>query len=513
MVAIGLFADFKPKFTTAMANASMGIVRSIFGISAVALLYFGGAVFACAFARLNGGFAMVWLSSAILAAWMIGADRRRWAGGLIACAVAHEIASGCFGIGWTTGLFLSAASMGEAVAAALLARYTLKGRWPVAPFEMILVFLIGTMLVIPVSSGLIAATAAHFISGVGFVAALQSWSLGHGVGLGAILPFGMTMTTRVATWCGVVLDRRRDADVSGKIVADRNRALVAVLIFATMALLCVCVFLQDARWTLLAPLLFAVFAAIWADALIATTMPLLVAVIAAPFTVAGLGPMALGLTVAADRLQLSLLYAGLIACCSLPLVVERARRRQEIARLSKSAAYFKAMSQRADNLIDELRRAVLTDPLTGLPNRRAFFDTLNAQAASDEPACLAMIDMDYFKQVNDRFGHATGDSVLVEFAEISRKSFRASDMVARIGGEEFAVILRGATIEQACQVVQRLVNRLAVTDMVTATGTVCVTISSGIAVIDGDGNAAMLRADDALYVAKRGGRSRLAAAA
>ena len=223
--------------------------------------------------------------------------------------------------------------------------------------------------------------------------------------------------------------------------------------------------------------------------------------------------MALGLTVAADRLQLSLLYAGLIACCSLPLVVERARRRQEIARLSKSAAYFKAMSQRADNLIDELRRAVLTDPLTGLPNRRAFFDTLNAQAASDEPACLAMIDMDYFKQVNDRFGHATGDSVLVEFAEISRKSFRASDMVARIGGEEFAVILRGATIEQACQVVQRLVNRLAVTDMVTATGTVCVTISSGIAVIDGDGNAAMLRADDALYVAKRGGRSRLAAAA
>ena len=182
-------------------------------------------------------------------------------------------------------------------------------------------------------------------------------------------------------------------------------------------------------------------------------------------------------------------------------------------RVHRNAAHFKAMSQRADNLIDELRRAALTDPLTGLPNRRAFFDTLNAQAASDEPACLAMIDMDYFKQVNDRFGHATGDSVLVEFAEIARKSFRASDMVARIGGEEFAVILRGATIEQACQVVQRLVNRLAATDMITATGTVCVTISSGIAVIDGDGNAAMLRADDALYVAKRGGRSRLAAAA
>jgi diguanylate cyclase (GGDEF)-like protein len=296
-------------------------------------------------------------------------------------------------------------------------------------------------------------------------------------------------------------------------MVDRNKALMAVLIFATMALLCLSVFLHDARWTLLAPPMFAVFAAIWVDALVATAMPLVVAMIAAPLTATGHGPIAPGIMVAADRLQLGLLYAGLVACCSLPVVVERARRRQEIARLSRSAAHFKAMSQEADNLIDELRRAALTDPLTGLPNRRAFFDCLDAHAKSDEPACLAMIDMDYFKQVNDRYGHTAGDSVLCEFAEIARTTFRVSDMVARIGGEEFAVILRGATIEQGSQVVQRLVDRLAATQMKTAAGTVCVTISSGIAVIDDDGHAAMIRADEALYAAKRGGRSRLALAA
>ncbi len=496
-----------------MANAHMGNVRNHFGTVLVAVLYFGGAVFASAFVRLNGGFAMVWLSSAILAAWLIAADRRRWRAGIAACAVAHIVASGCFGIGWMIAPVLAAASIGEAIAAALLAQRIFKSTWTVATFTKIAVFALGIMIVIPLGSGLAAATVAHFAKGMAFGPGLQSWMLGHGVGLGAILPFGMTITSRMAALRGIVFDRRRDGDARSAPFAERHKAAIAVLIFATMVVVCVSVFLQDARWTLLVPLLFAVFAAIWVDALVATAMPLLVTTIAAPMSVAGLGPLASGLGAAGDRLEMALLYAGLVVCCSLPVVADRARRRLEVDRLSRSAAHFQAVSQRNDNLIDELRRAALTDPLTGLPNRRAFFDALHALGPDDEAACLAMIDLDHFKQVNDRFGHAAGDSVLAQFAEIARTSFRSSDVVARIGGEEFAVLLRNVPMDQACLVVQRLVDRLAATTMAIPTGTVCVTISSGIAVIGADANAAMSRADEALYAAKAAGRSRLAMAA
>ncbi|MGQ4828129.1 GGDEF domain-containing protein, partial [Enterococcus faecalis] len=82
-----------------------------------------------------------------------------------------------------------------------------------------------------------------------------------------------------------------------------------------------------------------------------------------------------------------------------------------------------------------------TDPLTGLANRRAFVEALEAHVGQKRSGCLAIIDIDHFKQVNDRHGHAAGDRVLQAFGEVARSTLRSSDMVARIGGEEFAVIL------------------------------------------------------------------------
>ena len=513
MVIMVLRLSRNVKLTNTTANGPMGKLRSLVGLSAVTLLYFGGVAFAWLFGRTNEGVAMVWVSGAVLAVWLCVADRRGRIGALITCAIVSEIGAGWFGPGWAMGAVLTAASLGEATAAALLTRRTLRKAWPAATIEMAAVFLIGTALVIPACSGLVAATALHLVKGVAFGPAFRAWVLGHGVGLVAIIPFGMTALTRFSAWGGALIDRRHAA---GTVSDDRSRpskVLASLLMLATMALLNVCVFEQDIRWPLAAPLVFALFAAVWADVLIATAMPVLVALIAAPLTAAGIGPIAPGLPLAADRLQLGLVYAGLVACCSLPLVVEHARRRQEIARLSRSAAHYQAKSQRADDLIDELRRVSLTDPLTGLPNRRAFFDSLAVQSASNEPACVAMIDIDHFKQVNDRLGHAAGDTVLCHFSDLARKAFRASDMVARIGGEEFAVILRGISVEQACLVCQRLVDRLAETQITTAMGAVRVTISSGIAPIHQDGEAAMAAADRALYQAKREGRSRLSAVA
>jgi diguanylate cyclase (GGDEF)-like protein/PAS domain S-box-containing protein len=158
----------------------------------------------------------------------------------------------------------------------------------------------------------------------------------------------------------------------------------------------------------------------------------------------------------------------------------------------------------------ELARAASTDPLTGLPNRRAFLQELS----HNDAGCIAVFDLDRFKRINDTYGHAAGDRVLETFAEVARLAIRPDDMVARIGGEEFALLLSGATIHQAELVCDRL--RAAVANMPIAWegADIRVTVSGGVASLNGRGGAITMRAaDEALYRAKAQGRDRLAIAA
>jgi diguanylate cyclase (GGDEF)-like protein len=478
-------------------------------VLALTLLYLASASLTCLFVRAHSGVAVIWVPTAILAAWLYGSESRHWPLLVAGCAVANELAAGWFGAGWLAGLGLTFANMIEAVAAAVLAGHVLRAFWPRATFELVSIFMLGALLVIPAGGALIAAVAVHLAHGTALGEVFHDWMLGHAVGLVAILPWALTMAIRAEQRAQAQNRRRRQDDT----VSAPRRHVISALMVATMALLTICVFVQGAGWPLAAPLLFALFAAVWGEQAIATAMPVLVALIAAPMTSAGFGPFASDLIRAPDRLQLGLLYAGLVACCSLPVVVEQARRRREVARLARSAAHFQALSQRADSLIDALRRDALTDSLTALPNRRAFDAALTQAAMAGEEACVAIIDIDHFKKVNDRLGHGAGDAVLVRFAEIARGSFRGGDMVGRIGGEEFGVILRGVGVEQACRICQRLTDRLAAEDIATPFGPVRVTISTGIAAIGRDGDAALVSADSALYAAKRGGRSRLSAVA
>lgn len=479
----------------------MMILRKSGTVVTLGVAYFVAAALSCLLGRLDGGVAMIWLPGAVLAAWLAVSARPVWPALLTVAGLGNILASGLFGLGWQLAPFLTFTNLAEAAAVALLARHTVRSHWPDATFEMVSVFLLGAVLVIPAGSAVVAATAVLALRGIGFADTFGRWMLGHAVGLVTILPFALIAMARSAP------PRSRGA------ARDPSSLLVRTLIVATMTLLLVCVFVQPGRWALAAPLLFALFAAVWVDAVIASAMPLLVALVAVPFTVAGLGPIAPGLDLPGDRMQLAQIYAGLVACCCLPVIVEQARRRRELARLALSAAHFEAKSQRADDLIDELRRAVMTDPLTGLPNRRAFFDALQLAAKAEEPAVVAMIDIDHFKAVNDRLGHAAGDEVLCRVAELARSAFRSGDVVARIGGEEFAVILRALTLDQARVVCQRLVDRLADSRIDCPGGSVRVTISTGIAAIGTDGEAALASADEALFAAKRAGRSRLVAVA
>jgi diguanylate cyclase (GGDEF)-like protein len=156
------------------------------------------------------------------------------------------------------------------------------------------------------------------------------------------------------------------------------------------------------------------------------------------------------------------------------------------------------------------------DPLTGLLNRAALlarFDELEQLAGHGEHASLGMLvaDLDHFKQVNDEHGHPAGDAVLKDIAYAMRKALRAFDLVYRIGGEEFVVLLPGADLEHSLEVGERL--RAAVAE--NRTGDITVTMSLGAAAARGsavhfaDFYGA---ADAALYAAKRGGRDRVCAA-
>src|SRR3954463_854246 len=116
----------------------------------------------------------------------------------------------------------------------------------------------------------------------------------------------------------------------------------------------------------------------------------------------------------------------------------------------------------------ELRHktAAMTDPLTGLLNRRAFLQDaemlLQQQVARDRPIAVLLIDLDHFKSINDRFGHAVGDKVLQIFARTVRAGLRQSDLVGRLGGEEFTVVLADASVDNAYLVADRLRRTFAV---------------------------------------------------
>ena len=165
--------------------------------------------------------------------------------------------------------------------------------------------------------------------------------------------------------------------------------------------------------------------------------------------------------------------------------------------------------ERMDGLNRALGEMANTDPLTRLSNRRAFDHRLQVELAlvarRSTPLSLLMLDVDHFKQINDTFGHDAGDKVLEAIARTLSSNARVIDIVARVGGEEFAVILPNTDAQNAQQVAERM--RLAVaqsSELVQPT-----TVSIGAATLQGDEDALSLysRADAAMYTAKKSGRN------
>jgi diguanylate cyclase (GGDEF)-like protein len=186
--------------------------------------------------------------------------------------------------------------------------------------------------------------------------------------------------------------------------------------------------------------------------------------------------------------------------------------------IDKSRAYQQILEQNRQLLEDSrrLRDAASRDALTGALNRggimRAAEEILAARRRRGRSIGFIMLDLDHFKQINDRFGHPAGDAVLKETVRRLSAALRARDRFGRLGGEEFLVIIAGADAKAAGRAAERLRVALAASPFDLGGATTTVTASFGVAMADGAGDmadAVIAAADCALYAAKKGGRNRV----
>ena len=195
------------------------------------------------------------------------------------------------------------------------------------------------------------------------------------------------------------------------------------------------------------------------------------------------------------------------------LVLRNLREIQETARARREAD---ASREHIRNLTEQARR----DPLTGVYNRMQLEEALerefSAAVAAGHPLSIAFVDLDDFKQINDRHGHLVGDQVLRQFAQTLQRMLRSTDLVARYGGEEFLVVLAHSNEAAATRVLQRILDETARTPMAVVDGhPLYVTFSAGVATRDGEHaqftcpRSLLQAADQALYLAKRRGRNQV----
>lgn len=165
----------------------------------------------------------------------------------------------------------------------------------------------------------------------------------------------------------------------------------------------------------------------------------------------------------------------------------------------------------------ELRELAITDALTGLSNRRHFLVRLEEELARIKRldtlhTAVLMLDLDWFKRVNDEYGHMTGDLMLQHFSRLMREELRKIDTGGRVGGEEFAIVLAGADLAAARVFAERLRQKIAGTPLLQNGREIQVTVSIGISdlnAMDATADAVLMRADQALYSAKNNGRNRV----
>lgn len=188
--------------------------------------------------------------------------------------------------------------------------------------------------------------------------------------------------------------------------------------------------------------------------------------------------------------------------------------RLAISLLALAPIVLAIVTQNRNALLVKLHKLAMQDPLTGASNRNAFMEHAKHYLSQARgPVAVLMVDLDHFKSVNDTFGHAGGDDVLVAFVRRSSECLRTDDLLGRLGGEEFAILLPDCSQEQATNIAERIRSELGLPIVLSDGRVISVTASVGIAVVTKARGASietlLADADGLLYCAKKNGRDRI----
>lgn len=189
--------------------------------------------------------------------------------------------------------------------------------------------------------------------------------------------------------------------------------------------------------------------------------------------------------------------------------------RDELRGMRERAQATEAELSKLHQELDRVSAQARHDPLTGALNRKGLDEALNREVSQvqrkDSPLCMAMIDIDNFKNLNDQLGHATGDVALAHLVSVAQEVMRPQDTLARYGGEEFVILLPDTPLDQGIEAMTRLQRELTKRFFLAGTEKVMITFSAGVAQLADKetGPEAIKRADQAMYLAKRSGKNRV----
>lgn len=454
----------------------------------LALLVAATAWLSLTLARGPGELAAIWVGNGILTGWLLSRRSAAWPG-YIAVAFAAELPARMLAgdeLGYAFAIALC--NLVEAVGVALVVRRRVPDVRNPKAWLALGGIATGATLVACAVAGALAAMVSHYLHGQPFAEGWGRWFAAHVVGM-VILATTTLVMQRKGPGLGLFTDPGR----SGILAIDMALVVVAgVAVFTTPY-----------------PLLFLSYP------------PLLLVAVRHRFVGVALGVIALGLIGATatslgygplvaqglgreGRIVMLQLYLGGACLMTIPMCLAVIERRRLAARLEDSRL--------------ELERLSRVDALTGLANRRQFDERLDLALKRLQrhrvPLALMCLDVDHFKTINDTWGHAAGDVVLKAVASRLRASVRETDLVARQGGDEFAILIEDAAPGSAEAVAGKVIE--AAREPVVANGrAIPISTSIGIAYAHGavEAGALLEQADAALYAAKKAGRGRYHVAA
>jgi len=433
--------------------------------------------------------ATIWPANAILVALLLADDNARWRAVLSAGFVAN-LAANYLTRGTVAGpLLYGVANVVEIMLAATLLR---RRHWQgsiLYSTRGVVHFILVAGILAPLVSGVIGSFTAHWVFGEPIGKSLLTWMASDGLGLLVFTPF-----------CFAIFRGDFISCFTRKTALGRCESIACIVLTAAVAYAIFFVTKVPLLFLVYPPLLLLTFRM---GPLGAKTGVMVIAIVGGLATIQGTGPITLISPHPAIQAQAFQAFLAVLLLTCLPVAAEVTSRARLTATLVDHDQQMTALA--------------MTDPLTGILNRGGFENAAHTMFdAQSEPLSLIAIDFDHFKRINDRWGHLVGDLALKHLTSVLQAHVRARDLLGRLGGDEFMILLPHTSDERARSIAERIRAAVHGSPMtIDATNTAMITLSIGVATAQPqeDYEALLQRADRALYKAKASGRNTIRSAA